>query len=178
MPSSHSHLLANTQKSGRRYYNIWIYNYNRKIFFSGHVFQITIEHAEVISYIGCTYIQLKCNDRAVCSVVNHTIGLLSERRSLSKSRNPWSSTSCPLISCSLATLTAAVLRTYGSSSYHKKDNRLPGHFNKIHRMQLLTRFPTTNRYICFYWLSMSGNFNKEACSFPSYLSGNFNEEVF
>lgn len=46
-----------------------------------------------------------------------TIGLESEIRSFSVSRKPWSSTSWALMSCSLATHTAAVLRTYGSSSF-------------------------------------------------------------
>ena len=46
-----------------------------------------------------------------------TIGLESLKRSLSESKNPCSSTSCELMSCSLATETAAVLRTYGSSSF-------------------------------------------------------------
>jgi len=46
-----------------------------------------------------------------------TIGLESDRRSRRLSRKPWSSTSCALMSCSFATQTAAVLRTYGSSSF-------------------------------------------------------------
>ena len=45
-----------------------------------------------------------------------TMGFESESRSRSMSRKPWSSTSWALMSCSLATDTAAVLRTYGSSS--------------------------------------------------------------
>ena len=46
-----------------------------------------------------------------------TIGLESEMRSRSKSRKPCSSTSCEFISNNLATHTAAVFLTYGSSSF-------------------------------------------------------------
>mmetsp|Transcript_72526 Transcript_72526/g.161159 ORF Transcript_72526/g.161159 Transcript_72526/m.161159 type:complete len:257 (+) Transcript_72526:2049-2819(+) len=46
-----------------------------------------------------------------------TIGLESPSKSYTMSRNPWSSTSSPLMSYNFATHTAAVLRTYGSSSF-------------------------------------------------------------
>lgn len=45
------------------------------------------------------------------------MGLESAIRSRRESRNPWSSTIWALMSCSFATQTAAVFRTYGSSSF-------------------------------------------------------------
>mmetsp|Transcript_37360 Transcript_37360/g.93847 ORF Transcript_37360/g.93847 Transcript_37360/m.93847 type:complete len:255 (-) Transcript_37360:404-1168(-) len=55
------------------------------------------------------------SDRAATALAT-TMGLESDRRSLSVSRKPWSRTSSALMSYSLATHTAAVLRTYGSGS--------------------------------------------------------------
>mmetsp|Transcript_15297 Transcript_15297/g.49943 ORF Transcript_15297/g.49943 Transcript_15297/m.49943 type:complete len:257 (-) Transcript_15297:356-1126(-) len=54
---------------------------------------------------------------SVATALETTIGLESPSRSYTISRKPWSSTSSPLMSYSLATHTAAVLRTYGSSSF-------------------------------------------------------------
>ena len=48
---------------------------------------------------------------SAATVLATTMGVESERRSFRRSRNPWSSTSWELMSCSLATHTAAVFRT-------------------------------------------------------------------
>lgn len=66
-----------------------------------------------------------------------TIGLLSDIKSFSPSRNPLSSTSSAFISKSLATQIAAVLRTYGSSSCEEEKGR-----------ELILLYSKTFKHIC------------------------------
>jgi len=59
------------------------------------------------------------SDRAATAFAT-TMGLESESKSRNISKKPWLSTSSELISQTLATQIAAVLRTYGSESYKIK----------------------------------------------------------